>query len=105
MCYSMKLDKMITNTCPDQILFCDRYHIAGTRGVFYSREPYANIDAVHVTRFIGLAPVGNTDKQVFYLTFTKRLTCFQICFRLSAISVFYFKNTIQRQQPLIDFWN
>ncbi|KAL8093926.1 zinc finger CCCH domain-containing protein 64 [Apium graveolens] len=42
-----------------------RYHIAGTRGVFYSREPYANIDAVHVTRFIGLAPVGNADKQKF----------------------------------------
>lgn len=67
-------DKRITETCANQILFCDRYHIAGTRGVFYSREPYANIDAVHVTRFIGLAPVGNADKQVFYLTFTKLLT-------------------------------
>ncbi|KAM7515640.1 hypothetical protein LguiA_005223 [Lonicera macranthoides] len=42
-----------------------RYHIAGTKGVFYAREPYANVDAVHVTRFIGLAPVGNTDKQKF----------------------------------------
>lgn len=42
-----------------------RYHIAGTRGVFYSREPYTNVDAVHVTRFIGLAPVGNADKQKF----------------------------------------
>ncbi|KAK4774286.1 hypothetical protein SAY86_009221 [Trapa natans] len=42
-----------------------RYHIAGTRGVFYAREPYANVDAVHVTRFLGLAPVGNKDKQKF----------------------------------------
>lgn len=43
------------------------YHIAGTKGVFYAREPYANVDAVHVTRFLGLAPVGNKDKQVFLL--------------------------------------
>ncbi|KAL6974538.1 hypothetical protein U1Q18_028723 [Sarracenia purpurea var. burkii] len=40
-----------------------RYHVAGTKGVFYAREPYVNIDAVHVTRFLGLAPVGNKDKQ------------------------------------------
>lgn len=33
-------------------------------GVFYAREPYLNVDAVHVTRFIGLAAVGNKDKQV-----------------------------------------
>ncbi|KAL5714225.1 hypothetical protein ACHQM5_016215 [Ranunculus cassubicifolius] len=42
-----------------------RYHIAGTKGVFYAREPYSNDDAVHVTRFIGLAPVGNKNKQKF----------------------------------------
>ncbi|XP_052199797.1 zinc finger CCCH domain-containing protein 64 isoform X2 [Diospyros lotus] len=42
-----------------------RYHIAGTKGVFYAREPYANIEAVHVTRFFGLAPVGNKNKQKF----------------------------------------
>ncbi|KAL3744752.1 hypothetical protein ACJRO7_013940 [Eucalyptus globulus] len=42
-----------------------RYHIAGTMGVFYAREPYSNADAVHVTRFIGLAPVGNKEKQKF----------------------------------------
>ncbi|GLT79082.1 hypothetical protein SLA2020_505890 [Shorea laevis] len=42
-----------------------RYHIAGTKGVFYAREPYSNIDAVHVTRFLGLASVGNKDKQKF----------------------------------------
>lgn len=46
-----------------------RYHIAGSKGVFYAREPYSNVDAVHVTRFFGLAPVGNKvgnkDKQKF----------------------------------------
>ncbi|PKA64259.1 Zinc finger CCCH domain-containing protein 59 [Apostasia shenzhenica] len=42
-----------------------RFHIAGTKGVFYAREPYSNIDAVHVTRFIGLAAVGNKEKQKF----------------------------------------
>ncbi|XP_030489769.2 zinc finger CCCH domain-containing protein 64-like [Cannabis sativa] len=42
-----------------------RYHIAGTKGVFYAREPYSNVDAVHVTRFIGLSAVGNKDKQKF----------------------------------------
>jgi len=41
-----------------------RYHIAGTKGVFYSREPYVNDSAAHVTRFIGLANVGNKEKQV-----------------------------------------
>lgn len=38
--------------------------------MFYAREPYSNIDAVHVTRFIGLAPVGNKDKQVCFLSIT-----------------------------------
>lgn len=42
-----------------------RYHIAGSKGVFYAREPYSNVDAVHVTRFLGLAPVGNKEKQKF----------------------------------------
>ncbi|CDP03158.1 unnamed protein product [Coffea canephora] len=42
-----------------------RYHVAGTMGVFYAREPYTNVDAVHVTRFMGLAPVGNKNKQKF----------------------------------------
>ncbi|KAJ0971349.1 hypothetical protein J5N97_019308 [Dioscorea zingiberensis] len=42
-----------------------RYHIAGTKGIFYTREPYINRDAVHVTRFIGLAAVGNKEKQKF----------------------------------------
>ncbi|PKU68284.1 zinc finger CCCH domain-containing protein 59 isoform X1 [Dendrobium catenatum] len=42
-----------------------RYHIAGTKDVFYAREPYSNDDAVHVTRFLGLATVGNKEKQKF----------------------------------------
>lgn len=42
-----------------------RYHIAGSKGIYYAREPYSNVDAVHVTRFIGLASVGNKDKQKF----------------------------------------
>nr|XP_019708745.1 zinc finger CCCH domain-containing protein 59 isoform X2 [Elaeis guineensis] len=42
-----------------------RYHIAGTKGVYYAREPYCNKEAEHVTRFIGLAAVGNKEKQKF----------------------------------------
>ncbi|XP_068652262.1 zinc finger CCCH domain-containing protein 64 isoform X1 [Aristolochia californica] len=42
-----------------------RYHFAGAKGVFYARDPYINEGAVHVTRFLGLAPVGNKDKQKF----------------------------------------
>ncbi|KAJ9547892.1 hypothetical protein OSB04_020435 [Centaurea solstitialis] len=42
-----------------------RYHVAGAKGVYYAREPYLNVDAVHVTRFIGLASVGNASKQKF----------------------------------------
>lgn len=33
-------------------------------GVYFDREPYANVDALHATRFLGLSPVGNKDKQV-----------------------------------------
>ncbi|GFY98454.1 CwfJ-like family protein [Actinidia rufa] len=43
-----------------------RYHVAGTKGVFYAREPYANTEAVHVTRFLGLGAVGNKDRQGAY---------------------------------------
>ncbi|XP_019053876.1 PREDICTED: zinc finger CCCH domain-containing protein 64 isoform X2 [Nelumbo nucifera] len=42
-----------------------RYHFAGTKGVFYAREPYSNSEVQHVTRFLGLASVGNKDKQKF----------------------------------------
>lgn len=36
--------------------------------MYYAREPYSNVDAVHVTRFLGLASVGNKDKQASYLS-------------------------------------
>ena len=49
--------------------FFFRYHIAGTKGVFYAREPYTNNESVHVTRFLGLAAVGNKDKQVCFSRF------------------------------------
>lgn len=48
-----------------------RYHFAAAEGTFFEREPYRNIPgfvppgtrhAQHVTRFIGLADVGNTEK-------------------------------------------
>uniref|UniRef100_A0A8R1I271 Uncharacterized protein n=1 Tax=Caenorhabditis japonica TaxID=281687 RepID=A0A8R1I271_CAEJA len=44
-----------------------RYHFAGL-GVHYERQPYRNHrvllePARHTTRFIGLAPVGNSEKQ------------------------------------------
>ncbi|KAF0913226.1 hypothetical protein E2562_020386 [Oryza meyeriana var. granulata] len=37
----------------------------GSKGLFYAREPYVNDSAAHVTRFIGLANVGNKEKQKF----------------------------------------
>lgn len=43
-----------------------RYHFAGTKNTFYARPPYTNPDlgaGSHVTRFIGLAGVGNVAKQ------------------------------------------
>ena len=43
-----------------------RYHFAGTKNTFYARPPYSNPDlgaGTHVTRFIGLAAVGNVAKQ------------------------------------------
>eukprot|EP00290_Baffinella_frigidus_P056936 CAMPEP_0180368684 /NCGR_PEP_ID=MMETSP0989-20121125/17747_1 /TAXON_ID=697907 /ORGANISM="non described non described, Strain CCMP2293" /LENGTH=287 /DNA_ID=CAMNT_0022363317 /DNA_START=31 /DNA_END=890 /DNA_ORIENTATION=- len=49
---------------------CPRYHFAGTQGVFFERPPYLNPPAnfnpgttKHVTRFFGMAPVGNQDKK------------------------------------------
>jgi len=51
------------------VIFRVSYHIAGTKGIYYAREPYTNVDAVHITRFIGLASVGNRDKQVFLFVF------------------------------------
>ena len=45
-----------------------RYHFAGLEGVFYERTPYRNHrvlaeSAKHVTRFLGLARVGNKEKK------------------------------------------
>ncbi|CAI5508334.1 unnamed protein product [Closterium sp. Naga37s-1] len=54
-----------------------RYHVAGGAGAFFARPPYINSSAATsaedastsasgpVTRFIGLAPVGNKAKQKF----------------------------------------
>ncbi|KAK6919589.1 hypothetical protein RJ641_015493 [Dillenia turbinata] len=41
------------------------YHIAGTKDIYYAREPYSNVDAVPVIRFLGLASVENRDRQKF----------------------------------------
>lgn len=51
-----------------------RYHVAGSKGVYYAREPYMNDDAAHATRFIGLAPVGNASKQVGFTLLVNYLT-------------------------------
>eukprot|EP00873_Tetraselmis_striata_P042256 jgi/Tetstr1/462520/TSEL_007509.t1 len=43
-----------------------RYHVASGEGIYYARPPYQNPDrgvGGHVTRFIGLAPVGNAAKE------------------------------------------
>lgn len=42
-----------------------RYHIAGLEGVFYERSPYRIINDNNqaVTRFLGLARVGNLNKE------------------------------------------
>jgi len=52
-----------------------RYHVAGGKGFFYAREPYMNVDAAHVTRFIGLAAVGNASKQVCFSQQRKDVYC------------------------------
>ncbi|CAO3688330.1 unnamed protein product [Umbelopsis ramanniana] len=55
-----------------------RYHFAAAEDVFYEREPYKNVPgfapvgtrpAQHVTRFIGLADVGNTNKARWFYAF------------------------------------
>ncbi|KAL7073260.1 hypothetical protein ACQ4LE_007326 [Meloidogyne hapla] len=51
-----------------------RYHFAG-QGIHYERSPYRNHrvllePAQHVSRFIGLAPVNNTNKQKWLYAFT-----------------------------------
>lgn len=46
--------------------FVIRYHFAGSKSIFYAREPYLNDKAMHVTRFVGLSAVGNKEKQVLF---------------------------------------
>ncbi|KAK7075504.1 hypothetical protein SK128_009879 [Halocaridina rubra] len=51
-----------------------RYHFSGTEGVYYERLPYRNHKVLnepsrHVTRFIGLAKVGNPEKQKWLYAF------------------------------------
>jgi hypothetical protein len=51
-----------------------RYHFSGTRGTFYERVPYRNHRIMagsprHVTRFIGLADVGNLEKKKWIYAF------------------------------------
>ncbi|KHJ74798.1 hypothetical protein OESDEN_25586, partial [Oesophagostomum dentatum] len=51
-----------------------RYHFAGN-GIHYERQPYRNHrvllePAQHVTRFIGLAPVNNKEKQKWLYAFS-----------------------------------
>ncbi|XP_076819990.1 CWF19-like protein 1 isoform X2 [Clavelina lepadiformis] len=52
-----------------------RYHFAGLEGVHYERVPYRNHTVLaesskHATRFIALAPVGNSQKQKYLYAFT-----------------------------------
>lgn len=51
-----------------------RYHFAGTVGAYYERLPYRNHKVLHegarpVTRFIGLAKLGNPGKQKWLYAF------------------------------------
>lgn len=73
------------------VFFCS-YHIAGSKGIYYSREPYSNVDAVHISRFIGLASVGNKDKQVWLFFFSIPLSDIDyfIIFYLIKIHIYEF---------------
>lgn len=51
-----------------------RYHFSGVCGIHYERQPYRNHrvaqePARHVTRFIGLGKVGNSDKRKWLYAF------------------------------------
>ncbi|CAN8248364.1 unnamed protein product [Cochlearia groenlandica] len=61
-----------------------RYHIAGSMEVFYAREPYLNTDSTHVTRFIGLAQVGNKNKQKFLHALSPTPACIMSPTELSS---------------------
>ncbi|XVE92615.1 hypothetical protein REPUB_Repub01dG0113400 [Reevesia pubescens] len=57
------VDFFLSNEWPSGVT--NRATASGTKGAFYAREPYSNVDAMHVTRFLGLASVGNKEKQKF----------------------------------------
>ncbi|KAL4225333.1 hypothetical protein ACF0H5_016021 [Mactra antiquata] len=51
-----------------------RYHFSGLENIHYERQPYRNHKVLsepskHVTRFIGLAKVGNTNKKKYLYAF------------------------------------
>ena len=71
------------------VCVCDSYHIAGSMGVFYAREPYLNVDSSHVTRFLGLAQVGNKNKQVCSLIVTPVTRAWQF---ITFVSRFWFRH-------------
>lgn len=57
------------------VLLRPRYHFVGLQGVFYERQPYRNHQVLqetahHVTRYIGLAKVGNADKKKYLYAFS-----------------------------------
>lgn len=72
--------------------------------MFYAREPYSNVDAVHVTRFIGLAPVGNKDKQVYILsTISNNMIKYSFIFYLTLYNTGFpllLRNFFMRFLPL-----
>lgn len=65
------------------LLLRPRYHFAGQQGAFYERQPYRNHRVLtdltkHVTRFIGIARLGNAQKKKVSMRQFKCLE-FNIC--------------------------
>lgn len=78
--YGTALPELDTQSCGSEsisqlaITLKPRYHFCGLLGVHYERQPYRNHKvlaepAKHVTRFIGLAKVGNTAKKKYLYAF------------------------------------
>ena len=60
------LERLVAGAREAALAARPRYHVAGSRRTFYARAPYLNADlgaGAHVTRFVGLAEVGNPAKQ------------------------------------------
>lgn len=71
-----------------------RYHFAGSKNTFYARPPYTNPDlgaGSHVTRFIGLAGVGNMAKQKWLHA-------------LGLIPAAHMDVAALQQKPEVSFW-